>query len=116
MTPPNEHVRDSPAAATRTYRFTLYPAGNPELTDELLDRLFEAGCDDASPGVRCGVTDIPFDREAASLDEAIRSAVRQVRSVGLEIERVELDRDDSAPLLAAGAAAPAGPAPVAAAA
>ena len=87
LTPPRDET-----APVRTFRFVLYPTGNPDLTDNLLDRLFEAGCDDASPGVTCGVTDIPFDREADSLETAIGSAVAAVRSVGLEVDRVEIER------------------------
>ena len=71
------------------------------MTDSLCDRLFEAGCDDASPGVTAGVTDIPFDRRAASLEEAVRSAIAQVRAVGLEVESVVLDRQDLDRFLAA---------------
>lgn len=87
------------AGGAATIGFTIRPKGNPELTDALCDRLFKAGCDDASPGVTAGVTDIPFDREAASLDEALRSAVAQVRSAGLEVEKIVLDRQDLARLL-----------------
>ena len=91
----------APTDGPRTYGFTVRPAGNPDLTDELCDRLFEAGCDDASPGVTAGVTDIPFDRRAASLEEAVRSAVAQVRSAGLQVEMIVLDRHDIDRLLAA---------------
>ena len=89
----------APTDGPRTFGFTIRPTGNPGLTDDLCDRLFEAGCDDASPGVTAGVTDIPFDRKAASLDEALRTAVAQVRSVGLGIEKIVLDRHDLARLL-----------------
>ncbi len=96
--PPAEHAR-SGNGSPRTFGFTLYPVGPVELTNELCDRLFEAGCDDASPGVTCGVLDIPFDRAADSLGSAIQSAVQQVRSVGLEVDRIEIDRDDLALML-----------------
>jgi hypothetical protein len=34
---------------------------------------------------------VEFHREAASLEEAIRSAIADVRRTGLEIARVEID-------------------------
>ena len=96
--PPADASRNG-GGLRRVFGFTVYPVGSVELTDELCDRLFEAGCDDASPGVTAGVMDIPFDREAASLEDAVRTAVQQVRSIGLEVDRIEIDRDDLAPLL-----------------
>ena len=71
-----------------------------------------------------GVTDIPFDREAASLSAAVHSAIEQVRSAGLEVDRVVIDRQDLArllgepepPVTAEGPAAGAVPAPPVAAA
>ena len=96
--PPADASRNG-GGSRRVFGFTVYPAGSVELTDELCDRLFEAGCDDASPGVTAGVMDIPFDREAASLEDAVRTAVQQVRSIGLEVDRIEIDREDLAPLL-----------------
>ena len=44
------------------------------LTDEAAKALFEAGCDDGSPGSCDGVVSVDFHRDAASLEEAIRSA------------------------------------------
>jgi hypothetical protein len=73
------------------YDFTLILKGSPELTAELADRLFEAGCNDGTPGSCCGVTQIDFHREAGSLEEALRSAIAQAGSAGCTVERVELD-------------------------
>ena len=42
---------------------------------------------------------IGFDREAPTFDDAVRSAVAAVRSVGLEVDRVEIDRNDLALML-----------------
>ena len=49
------------------------------MSEELADQLFEAGCDDGTPGVCCGVPVIGFSREADSLESAIRSAVADVK-------------------------------------
>lgn len=73
------------------YEFTLILAGAPELTDELCDALFAAGCDDGSPGQSGGVTRIDFDREAKSLEEAIRSAIANVQAAGCKVDRLQIE-------------------------
>ena len=60
---------------------------------DLADRLAEAGCDDGSVGGHAEGSEILFDREAASRDEAMRSAIEQIESAGLSVKRVELDRE-----------------------
>ena len=72
------------------YEFTLILRGPLELTEEVADELFEAGCDDGTPGVCNGVFSIDFHRESSTLEEAIRSAIASVKSAGFEIERVEI--------------------------
>jgi len=80
-------------AAARVYSFSLILQGASELTPEIADALYEAGCDDALVGTRDGVLFAEFDREAPSSAEAIISAVRQIESagVGLIVVRVEPD-------------------------
>ena len=73
------------------YEFTLVLAQPDELTEELAEALFIAGCDDGSPGSCNGVVSIDFHREADSLENAIRSAIAQVNQVGCVAARVELD-------------------------
>jgi hypothetical protein len=51
------------------YDFTVVLKDSPELTCELADKLFAAGCDDGSPGMCAGVTSIDFHRNASSLEE-----------------------------------------------
>ena len=72
------------------YEFTLILKGPLELTEDIADQLFEAGCDDATPGTCEGVFSIDFHREAESLEQAIRSAVGNVKAAGYEVERVEI--------------------------
>ena len=56
----------------------------------MLDRLFEAGCDDALVGSADGVQFIVFDRDAASFDVAVSSAVENVERVrGVRVVRLE---------------------------
>ena len=75
------------------YDFTLILAESLELTDGIADALFEAGCDDGTPGTCNGVFSIDFHREAASLEEAIRSAIENVRTAGYEVTRVEIEAE-----------------------
>jgi hypothetical protein len=77
----------------KTYAFDVVLKDVSEVTDEQADRLFAAGCDDGTPAVCDGVVWIHFDREAASLEEAIVSAVTQVQAAGFTVAKVELDID-----------------------
>lgn len=72
------------------YEFSLV-LKTAEITNEDCDALYQAGCDDGTVVTREGVTYIAFDREAESLEEAIRSASANVRSAGFEVARVEMD-------------------------
>ena len=60
---------------TETYEFTLLVAGADVQTDEALNALAEAGCDDATVGSSGGVQHLDFDREASSYLAAVLSAV-----------------------------------------
>ena len=73
------------------YEFTLILKGSPELTEEIADQLFQAGCDDGSPGTCDGVFSIDFHRSANTLEEAINAAIANVKSAGYGVERVEIE-------------------------
>jgi len=73
------------------YEFTLILKGSPELTEEVADQLFEAGCNDGTPGTCDGVFSIDFHRTAVTLEEAINSATLNVKSAGYQVERVEIE-------------------------
>lgn len=77
----------------KEYEFTLILTGVSEITDDAAVALYEAGCDDGSPGSCDGVCSVDFHRDAASLEEAIQSAISDVRKAGFEIDRVEIYRD-----------------------
>ena len=72
-----------------THHFALAVDG-PDLQDDvLIDRLFKAGCDDAAIVRSAGVQYVDFYRKAASLDEAVRSAVTDIERVeGVNVARV----------------------------
>ena len=61
-----------------------------ELTEDIADELFEAGCGDGTPGTCEGVFSIDFHRQAESLEQAIRSAIGNVKAAGYQVERVEI--------------------------
>jgi hypothetical protein len=76
---------------TRAYAFTLWTRGADMLADENLDALFRAGCDDATLGARSGEQYAAFDREAASLEGALASAIHDLTRAlpQLTVTRVE---------------------------
>ena len=75
------------------YEFTLILSRPPELTEEAAERLFEAGCEDGTPGTCNGVFSIDFHRQAPSLEEAIRSAIAHVQLAGYEVGHVEIEAE-----------------------
>lgn len=77
----------------RKYDFTLVLREDLELTDEIADALFAAGCDDGTPGRSCGAFVIDFHREAATLEQAIRSAMSDVNGAGFQVTRVEMQAE-----------------------
>ncbi len=74
----------------KPYGFSVILAA-PRLTNDDCDTLYEAGCDDGTVVTRDGIARVAFDREAESLEEAIRSATAQVRAAGFQVTKVEMD-------------------------
>lgn len=74
----------------REHEFTLVLTTDP--TDEEADRLY-GQVDDGTLSTVAGVPQIHFHREATSLTEAIRAAIRDVRATGLDVARVEIEPD-----------------------
>ncbi len=71
------------------HTFTLIAIGPDLQSDELIDALLEAGCDDALVGRADGVQFIDFDRDADTLEEAVLSAVADLESIdGIEVIRI----------------------------
>lgn len=74
-----------------TYRFTLVIDGDAG-TDERINALYEAGCDDATFAHGATISYADFDREASNLLDAVLTAVEAVSSVeGLRVRRVDED-------------------------
>jgi hypothetical protein len=78
-------------ATLKTYTFTLVLSGITEVTVDIANALFEAGCDDAGAESCDGVSTVDFDREAESLGDAIGSAVKNVEQAGYKVARIVVD-------------------------
>jgi hypothetical protein len=76
----------------REHDFALVLSGITELTPEVQDALFEAGCDDATISVRAGRVYLTFSRNNRSLKDAILTAIQDVKSarVGADVLRVDV--------------------------
>jgi len=79
------------------YDFTLILSSPSELTEDLAEALYEAGCDDGTPGMAEGVVLIDFHRRASSLEAAIQSAITNVKCAGCHVERVEIQAEAMTP-------------------
>ena len=71
----------------KEHHFTLILTADPN--EEQADRIYGL-LNDGTISTIAGVPQIHFHREAASLEEAIRSAIADVRSAGFDVERVEM--------------------------
>jgi hypothetical protein len=77
----NKHIR-----AAVDYHFTVVLADCDTMTPDLTEALHEAGCDDGTPWSGNGMAVVTFDRDAESLDSAIRSAVADVQKAGCTVK------------------------------
>lgn len=75
----------------KEHEFTLILTTDPN--EDEADALYGA-FNDGTISTVAGVPQIHFHREADSLEDAIGSAIRDVRSAGLDIERVEMLPDE----------------------
>ena len=79
-----------------TWQFTITIKDLDEFNDVQADALYEAGCSDGTVCSHDGTAYIHFDRDADSLLKAIQSAIADITAVGLEIDHVEIDRNEMA--------------------
>lgn len=70
------------------YDFELILAAT-EMTEDMADRLYGAGCDDGLVASRGGVVFVDFIREGDSLKAAVASAIADVRKAGEDVIRIE---------------------------
>jgi hypothetical protein len=72
----------------REHQFTLVVKADP--TEDEADRLY-AKFNDGTISTIARIPQIHFHRESNLLEEAIRSAIGDVQSVGFTVERVEIE-------------------------
>jgi hypothetical protein len=72
----------------KEHEFTLILTTDP--SEKEADKLY-GYCDDGTLSTIAGVPQIHFHRAALSLEEAIRSAIGDVRAAGFDVERVEIE-------------------------
>jgi hypothetical protein len=78
------------------YRFSVIVPTGPLTHEEILDAadaLGDAGCTDASIRGHVAGMELLFERDAASLHEAMSSAIQDVESAGFQVAKVELERE-----------------------
>jgi hypothetical protein len=68
------------------YHFSVMVADCDTMTAELTEALYVAGCDDGTLWSGKGVAAVTFDREAQSLESAIRSAVADIQKAGCTVK------------------------------
>jgi len=74
----------------KDHEFTLILSADPSEADA--NKLYGI-FNDATISTVTGIPQIHFHREAASLEEAIRSAIADVKKDGFGVERVEMQPD-----------------------
>jgi hypothetical protein len=72
----------------KEHEFTLVLTADP--SEDEADKMYGT-FNDGTISTIAGVPRIHFNREAESLEEAIRSAIGDVRSTGFDVERVEIE-------------------------
>ena len=75
----------------RNHEFTIVAAGLDPQAADFGDRLFEAGCGDATISLQKGAIILEFDRDARTFSSALVSAIANVRAAGATVVHVEPD-------------------------
>jgi predicted transcriptional regulator len=75
----------------KNFSLSIIASGLDVNAADSFERLFEAGCDDATISVQKGLFVIDFDRDANSFKEALVSAIHDVKRAGARIDRIEPD-------------------------
>lgn len=63
----------------RPFEFVLVLPGIKSLTSAVMNALFDAGCEDATPSLRFERLFLTFERDAPTLEDAVVSALSDVR-------------------------------------
>lgn len=78
----------------KTYTFTLFLGPILRPIDEIEDRLFEAGCDDALLSFSSGIPILDFDRKSSSFAKAVTSAIKNIERAKLDALVLRVGPDD----------------------
>ena len=78
----------------QTYTFAVILRDQTEMTEDLAEALAAAGCDDGLAGSSGGVAAVIFDREAGSLEQAVRSSIADVQKAGCHAAWVRIESQD----------------------
>jgi hypothetical protein len=73
------------------FEFTIIAAGPDPEAEDFEARFYDAGCDDATVSFQKGHILIDFARAADSIEDALVSAIANVREAGAIVDRVEPD-------------------------
>ena len=73
----------------KVHEFSIIASGLDPEAEDFLDRLYDAGCDDATIAFQKGHIIADFGREAESLEDAIASAISDVKKAGATVDNVE---------------------------
>jgi len=76
-----------------SFKFTLILSGVAEITSNLADALYAATDGDIEFNMRNGVAYVEFDQQAKSLQEAVKSAIKQVEQAGVGVRVVRVESD-----------------------
>ncbi len=78
----------------KTFEFTIYFSEYDELSEELTNAIFEAGCDDGLLGSSQNRFSVCFGREAETFADAVLSAITDLQKVpGLQVTDLSCDSD-----------------------
>jgi hypothetical protein len=73
------------------FNFTIIASGMDYEADDFEDKLFEAGCDDATISIQKGAIILEFTREGRNFVHALISAFKDVQKAGARVEHIEPD-------------------------
>lgn len=76
---------------TKKFEFIIIASGLDPEADDFFDRFYEAGLDDATVSYQRSRIIVDVARKASSIEDAITSAVEDVRKAGATVERIEPD-------------------------
>ena len=77
--------------AMKTFEFSIITSGLDPEAEDFADRVFDAGCDDATLSFQKGHIILDFVREAETMEVAIVSAVACVTAAGAKVQWIEPD-------------------------